>query len=96
MKNTSIRFRTTSEEKSKLENFSQNAGKSMSDILRFALAETMRGRVPGVEIKQAAVNVRRQSNHLLEIIDTNPINIAHLRVASKKLRDAAQKFVACK
>lgn len=68
----------------------------MSEILRIAVAEAVRGDVPGTDARRTWADVRRSSNYLLEIMDTRPINVPRLRAASIRLRDAAQALALCR
>jgi|GEM_PF-3507401 len=93
MKEKSIRFRVSNDEKAKIEDFALLTGRPMSEILRLAVVDAMRGDVPGTEARRIWADVRRYSNALLHVIDTRPINILHLRAACTNLRNAAQQLV---
>lgn len=93
MKDRSIRFRVSDEDKVKLEDFAQQTGRSMSDILRMAMADQMRGDVPGADTRRAWADVRRYSNAALHVMDARPVNTHHLRLACINLRNAAQHLV---
>lgn len=92
MKDRSIRFRVSNDEKTKIEEFAVRTGRPMSEILRVAVADAMRGDVPGTDARRRWADVRRYSNSLLHVIDTRPINIPHLRAACTNLRKAAQQL----
>jgi hypothetical protein len=93
MKDRSIRFRVSDADRTKIEDFAHRTGRTMSEILRMAVADTMRGDVPGKDARRTWADVRRHSNALMHVIDTRPINILHLRAACINLRNAAQQLV---
>jgi hypothetical protein len=93
MKDTSIRFRISDCEKTRIEDFAHRSGRTMSEILRMAVAEAISGDVPGTDARRSWANLRRSSNSLLDIMETSPINIPRLRAACVSLRNAAQQLV---
>ena len=93
MKDRSIRFRVSDRDKTRIEDFAQRTGSTVSEVLRQAAEDTMRGDVPGTDARRRWADVRRYSNSLLHVIDTRPINIPHLRAACSNLRKAAQQLV---
>jgi len=93
MKTTLIRFRVSDEEKSRISDFVHLTGTTMSETIRLAVTEAMRGDVPGTKARQASANIRQSSNQLLDVMENNPINVLHLRKACIRLRKAAQQLV---
>lgn len=93
MKDTSIRFRVSEAEKANIEDFGRTIGTSVSELLRQAAGDVLRGDVPGARQRQLCADVRRWANLLLEIMDTPPIDSSRFRVAVVSLHTAARELI---
>lgn len=96
MKDSSIRFRISEAEKGRIEDFSQRIGSPVSEILRRAAADVVRGEVPGNRLRRACADVRRSANRLLDVMNSTPIDARHLHGEVAALRTAAQELIQCK
>lgn len=96
MQDSSIRFRISEADKGRIEDFSQRAGSSVSEILRRAAAEAVRGEVPGNQLRRACADVRRAANRLLDVMNSTPIDVRRLRAEASALRATAQELIQCK
>ncbi|MBB5576977.1 MULTISPECIES: ribbon-helix-helix protein, CopG family [Rhizobium] len=86
-----VKFRISDVDKVRLEHFADEAGKSVSAIIRCAINETMRGRVAGQQRREGIAKLRRSTNLMLEAFAGKPIDVPRLKeVAAQVRKDAAR------
>jgi hypothetical protein len=96
MKDSSIRFRISEVEKCRIEDCGRRIGSSVSEILRRAAADAVRGEVPGTKLRRACADVRRSANRLLDVMNSTPVDVRRVREEAATLRKAAQELMQCK
>jgi predicted transcriptional regulator len=93
MKTSSIRIRIDDGEKAKIKAFADRTNKSVSDLLREAVASAISGDVPGAKQRMTCTAIRRSANHLLAVLEDKPIQFGTLRSAVVDIRAAAHELV---
>ncbi|WP_430439545.1 ribbon-helix-helix protein, CopG family [Shinella sp.] len=90
-KSAIVKIRISHSDKARLERFAEEAGKSISEIVRSAIDETIRGRVAGHQRREAIAKLRRSTNQMLDAFTGKPIDIPRLReIATEVRRDAVR------
>jgi predicted DNA-binding protein len=93
MKNSVIKVRVAKADKERLEAFANDAGKTVSDILRSAIAETMRGRVAGYERRDNIARLRRSTNQMLQVLAGKPVDVPKLKDTAAQVRKDAGRVL---
>lgn len=95
MKEASIRFRLSDIEKRGLERFAENSGRSMSQIIRQAVAETLAGKIPGIALRSAVTELRTAANSVLDIVERQPCEAHELKEPTERLQAAVRRVLSC-
>jgi hypothetical protein len=91
MKDAIVKVRIAEVDKSRLEQFANEAGKSASEIVRQAVGEAVRGHVAGHKRRSDIANLRRSINLMIYAFKQKPIDVSELtKVATKVCQDAAK------
>jgi CRISPR/Cas system-associated exonuclease Cas4 (RecB family) len=94
MKNAVVKIRISAVDKQRLEQFADHTGKSVSEIIRRAIEETMRGQVAGHRRRESIAKLRRSTNLMLEAFATRPINVLKLQEIAAEVRKDASRVLA--
>lgn len=94
MKDAFLKIRISTEDKLRLSMFSDESGKSASEIVRSALEEVMRGRVAGSKRRHDIAELRRSTNLMLAAFAGKPIDIAQLKEIAAQVRKHAGRVLA--
>lgn len=95
MKDTSIRVRMSSDEKSKVVELAERVGKSTSELIRTATSALANNKIPGTRERAAAAAIRQSSNLALTLLAAHPIDKVRLVSALQKLRADARELIRC-
>lgn len=96
MKETSIRVRMSALEKSQLMEHARRTRSSASRIVRNAVADAVKGSIPGEQQRLADFRMRRSANELLQIMGAKPIDALRLRTALSRVHAAATSVLSCR
>jgi hypothetical protein len=94
MKNAIVKIRVSEAEKIRLETFAREAGRTISDVLRSAIDETMQGQVAGHQRRERIAKLRRSTNLMLAAFEAKPIDVPMLKGIAAQVRNAASKVLA--
>jgi hypothetical protein len=95
MKEATIRFRLSDTEKRDLERFAENSSRSMSQIIRKAVAETLVGKIPGMALRSAVTELRMAANAVLDTIERQHCEPRDLKEATARLQVAVRRVMSC-
>ncbi|MDQ0321150.1 hypothetical protein QO002_003288 [Pararhizobium capsulatum DSM 1112] len=93
-KSAIVKIRISNADKVRLERFADEAGKSVSEIVRSAINETTRGQVAGQQRRENIAKLRRSTNLMLEAFAGKPIDIPKLRDIAAQVRKDAIRALA--
>lgn len=93
-KSAIVKIRISHSDKARLERFADEAGKSVSEIVRSAIDEAIRGRVAGHQRREAIAKLRRSTNLMLRTFAGKPIDVASLKEIAAQVRKDAIKVLA--
>lgn len=95
MKEATIRFRLSDTEKRDLERFAENSSRSMSQIIRQAVAETLVGKIPGIALRSAVTELRTAANSVLDTLERQPCEPRELKEPTARLQAAVRRVLSC-
>ncbi|EGL64213.1 hypothetical protein AGRO_3002 [Agrobacterium sp. ATCC 31749] len=93
MKEAFVKIRISNTDKLRLEHFADVAGKSISQIVRSAIEETIQGRVAGHQRREAIAKLRRSINQMLQAFAGKPIDVAALKEIAAQVRLDANRVL---
>lgn len=93
MREASIRFRVATAEKSRIENFARGNQLTVSDLLRCAAADVVRGEIAGEKLRRVCVDIRCSANRLLHVLNTPPIDVSILQQETANIREVAERLI---
>lgn len=94
MKNAIVKIRISDIDKVRLEAFADETGETISQIIRRAIEETMRGQVAGRQRREGIAKLRRSANLMLDVFATRPIDVPKLQEIAAQVRKDASKVLA--
>lgn len=94
MKSAFVKIRIAQADKDRLGVFADETGKTVSEILRRAIEDTMRGHIAGEQRRKAIARLRWSTNLMLAAFETRPIDVLRLSNVAAQVRSDASKVLA--
>lgn len=86
-----VKIRIPDGDKHRLKAFADQAETSISEVVRRAVNETLRGHVAGNQRRKDIASLRRSTNSMLQAFAEKPINVQKLQeIATTVRRDAVR------